>query len=329
MGLLDRFVRMTKENVDEHGVRGLAKTATATAEFASREARYRAFHRDEATNVYERDWDLLVLLDSARVDMMNEVADEYDFIDEVGEHVSPGTTSSEWMFRTFTGDYSDEMAETLHVTSNTSSDQFLSEEQFYHLEEVWRDGWDTELETIPARAVTDRVIHFARQHDTDRIIAHYMQPHLPFVDSEIDSRAVTPHGTTGSGPGLEALHKEEGYSTDELWEASVDNLRYVLDDVELLLSNVDADRVVISADHGQAFGEQGVWRHPGGTYIDVLARVPWCVTSATDDDTYTPDFPAESVAKTTSVSTRSWRRWDTSDERCRGAGAAIGRPVSR
>lgn len=294
MNLLKRLVELTRENYEEDGLRGLWETANSSAQFALREVRYRASHQERATNVYEREWDLLILLDCARVDMMQEVADEYEFIDDVGEHVSPGTTSSEWMYRTFTPEYRRDMEQTLHVTSNTSSDQYLDADQFLHLEEVWRDGWDGEIETIPAREVTDRTIHFAREYDADRIIAHYMQPHLPFVTREMDSRAVTLHGETGSGPGLEPLHKEHGYSVEELWEASVDNLRYVLDDIERLLTNIDADRVVISADHGQAFGEHGVWRHPGGTYIDELTNVPWCVTTAEDERTHSPEYSPES-----------------------------------
>lgn len=33
------------------------------------------------------------------------------------------------------------------------------------------------------------------------------------------------------------------------------NVRYVLNDVKLLLNNFDAETVVISSDHGDAFGE--------------------------------------------------------------------------
>lgn len=95
---------------------------------------------------------------------------------------------------------------------------------------------------------------------------------------------------------------EAGYSRDELWEASVENLRYVLDDVELLLSNFDADRVVISSDHGQAFGENGHWEHPCFTYIDVLQTVPWCTTTATDSCGYEPRYdPSEETEENRTV----------------------------
>jgi hypothetical protein len=68
------------------------------------------------------------------------------------------------------------------------------------------------------------------------------------------------------------------------------NLEYVLDDVELLISNIDADRLILSADHGQALGEEGVWGHPRSMNLDVLRDVPWCAVSAEDTGEYEPDF---------------------------------------
>jgi hypothetical protein len=88
------------------------------------------------------------------------------------------------------------------------------------------------------------------------------------------------------------LHEcEIEYSTapEAAWEAYLDELRYVLDDVELLLENYDANRVVITADHGEAFGEYGIFGHPIGSLHPKVRTVPWAVTSATDTRTYEPN----------------------------------------
>ena len=45
---------------------------------------------------------------------------------------------------------------------------------------------------------------------------------------------------------------------ERAWQAYCDDLQYVLNDVSLLLSNLDAERVVISTDHGHATGEFGI-----------------------------------------------------------------------
>lgn len=249
------------------------------------------FYLRNSTNVYEKEWDLLVILDCARPGMINQVKDEYGFIDEVGNITSTGTCSMQWMDNTFVPKYSDQIKSTLHITANTSSKPHLSSDDFHHMEEVWRDGWDEDLGTIPAEEVTDRAIHYMRRTDAERCIVHYMQPHLPFVTRpDINSNDVTRAGTRGEGNYLGGLYKEEGYSKDELWNASLENLEYVLDSVRVLLENVDAERVIISADHGEAFGEQGVWNHPCRTYIDPLMQVPWCPTSAVDSGNYKPEY---------------------------------------
>lgn len=81
-----------------------------------------------------------------------------------------------------------------------------------------------------------------------------------------------------------------------MWEAYLATLRYVLDDVALLLENVDAERVVITADHGEAFGEWGFYGHTVGCPHPVVRRVPWVETTATDEETHesavTPEVDA-------------------------------------
>jgi hypothetical protein len=123
------------------------------------------------------------------------------------------------------------------------------------------------------------------------MIIHYMQPHPPFVGQpDLDAAEMTRPGVETEGMDVKALHFEAGYSSEALWEAHMKNLEYVLDDVELLISNIDADRLILSADHGQALGEEGVWGHPRSMNLDVLRDVPWCAVSAEDTGEYEPDF---------------------------------------
>jgi hypothetical protein len=216
--------------------------------------------------------------------MMEEVKNQYDFLEDIGSLTSVGTCSPQWMRNTFTEEQSKEMKKTLHVTANTHSDLCLKNQDFLHLEEVWSDGWDEELCTVPARKVTDRAVHYHRSFDSDRTIVHYMQPHPPFI---------TPTGHTLLDPALNSLaqhHYEGDCSRKELWKAHIDNLKHVLDDVRLLLSNMSANKVVISADHGQAFDERRVWGHPASAGVDVVRKVPWCVTTASDNGEYIPSY---------------------------------------
>ena len=53
-----------------------------------------------------------------------------------------------------------------------------------------------------------------------------------------------------------------------------ENLRIVLEDIADLVEELDG-KVVVTADHGEAFGEEGVWEHHIETHIPPLIEVPW------------------------------------------------------
>ena len=60
--------------------------------------------------------------------------------------------------------------------------------------------------------------------------------------------------------------------------------------IDKALDNLDAETVAITADHGEAFGEYGVYRHPLGVPHPQIKRVPWTITTAKDTETYDPSF---------------------------------------
>jgi hypothetical protein len=250
-----------------------------------------AYPVPRGTNIYERDWDVLLILDACRVDLLRSVTDEYDFIDDVERVESVGSMSKEWMAKTFTDDYADEVEDTAYITANVFSERILSEDDLGELDEVWRYGWDAEADTVRPRPVTDRVIQTARDEDYDRIIAHYVQPHHPFLGLEGFDAA--PFGPDSSDTVVDALRKGK-IDRDEFWSAYRDNLRAVLDDVELLLSNLDAEKVAITADHGDALGEWGVYDHPVGFLHPAVRTVPWVEAEAQDTGEYSPGEATES-----------------------------------
>jgi len=250
--------------------------------------RYLGWHVPRGTNVYEREWDTLVILDACRVDLLREVADQYPFVGPVESFESVGSMSEEWMAKTFTDEYADEMRRTAYVTSNVFSEPVLAPEQFLELDEVWRYAWDDSLGIVPPRPVTDRATAVARDRQPDRLIVHYMQPHHPFISGDTaEPFAADPFGRENETTVVDALRKG-GLSRDAFWEAYRDNLHLVLEDVAVLLANHDAETVVITADHGDALGEWGIYDHPAGCLHPVVKNVPWAVTTATDEGDYEP-----------------------------------------
>ena len=255
------------------------------------------------SSIWDRDWDVLIVLDACRVDLMRELAHEYSFIgdaENVDARWSVASMSEDWLRRTFATEHADAVRETAYVTGNPFTAKIDLPVDPAELDEVWAYAWDDDIRTIPARPLTDRAIATWRNRDdaVDRMVVHYMQPHAPFVGRPDLGEYGSP---ADFGEGFAHIWPQIGdeLPLDEVWAAYRDNLRYVLDDVELLLDNLDADRVVITADHGNGVGEFGVYGHPSDLLVPTaIRRVPWVETAARDTGGHDPETWRESATPT-------------------------------
>lgn len=282
-------------------------------------------------SIWDRDWDLLIVLDACRYDLMESVESEYAYLDRKDNIVSVGSSTIEWLEQTFSEKYESEISKTAYITGNPNSIRAFpyhypnecgcgatldpTYNSIYHegivvcsscnsevhgnryvpvkqLEEVWREGWRNDLGTIPPRPITDSAIQVHRRYSPEKMIIHYMQPHHPFISAPgLDQGSYIAEGDRYreklSKTIWEQLEAGE-LDTGTVWEEYRNNLRIVLDDLELLLNNVDSELTVISSDHGNAMGEYSVYGHPGNMPLDCLVNVPWYTTSGSDEEEYQP-----------------------------------------
>jgi len=243
---------------------------------------------DYGTNVFDREWDVLVVLDACRADLLRSVAPDTGVLDSVETVRSVGSSSSEWLENTFLDH--PETGRTVMVTGNTWTDRYLDAEAFAALDEVWKYAWDDDLGTVPAPAVTDRAIAAARERDPDRLVVHYMQPHHPFVPDPLDGDDGLARTGSHSNTANPWVALRRGEVTAERVRAAYEaNLRYVLAEVSGLVENVDG-RVAVTADHGNLFGEWGLYGHPMQTPVPALLRVPWAETTGVDRASRSPSL---------------------------------------
>jgi len=281
------WVENTRSDVNKHGIRQGVRNAVYQLRLGLCRRYYNSFQRGEEESVFDREWDVMIILDACRCDLIESVEDEYEFLTENERFRSRGTHSKEWMRRNFVPEYRDVLENLAYVTGNIWTQEYVEPNELSVLDEVWRYAWDTDHGTILPRSITERAISTYREQDPERLLVHYMQPHAPSVPDPI--------GEGMNGPRADSEWRaspfllQDGEVTKKRLEESYRaNLRFVLDEVELLLENVDAETVVVTADHGEAFGEFGIYEHPFGMPFDVLRTVPWYVTSATDEQTFEP-----------------------------------------
>lgn len=298
--ILDRALRVLRDD-------GLGHLAREGAYFVAGEMVER-YHK--ATGDYERgdivfddDWDVLVVLDACRTDLMRETLDDdrwshepqWDWAHKWSTRWSAGSSSEEFMRRSFTDEYAEEMAETAHITANVFSDSELDGESWGELDEVWRHGWDSDRGTTPARAVVDSAISSWRDDEYERMIVWLMQPHAPFFEAEWSwtgktlDRAQSEWGSSDAQKTIWNRMRDGEVSRETVWDAYRDNLEYALDEVGRLLASIDAETVAVTSDHGNGLGERGIYGHPTGVASPELRKVPWIETTARDTGEFDPE----------------------------------------
>ena len=252
----------------------------------------RAYHRrvgvrSENTagiDVFNEDWDTLVILDACRYDMFEEV----NHIEgSLSMKESKASATTEWLQANVDGR---DLRDTVYVTANPQLERHREHwnVNFHEVINVWLDeGWDEETGTVLAETMTNAGIQAFERFPNKRIVVHYMQPHYPFVPSEtrfdkkhLNTIRDASDSATGNNVWNQKQSGELDASTELLWELYVENLRYVLRNVESLVAATHG-KTVITSDHGNYVGERAFpipireYGHPRGLYDESVVVVPW------------------------------------------------------
>jgi len=274
-------------------------------------------------NVLDEDWDVLIILDTCRLDALRKLArrTNYNWLseDQVQSRTSIGGSTFEWTAQTFRRGYKNQAQEVDPIAGNAVVEEVLEGNRTPEEAEgvVWAPtNWNvlskSELNDVvsvsglraatrpaeghedrphpSASLVTDLAIQHARERNPNRMIIHYIQPHYPFYTAiesgerdELVDWEVFPF----------SYLRNKTVSYEEVWNRYLEELQTGLDSVDTLLSNIDAERVTITADHGEGFGERwlGVkgYKHRVGMLHPKVRKVPWLTTTAEDTGEYTPE----------------------------------------
>jgi hypothetical protein len=209
---------------------------------------------DEAIDVPSAEWDNLIVLDGCRADAFERVVGT-DRFDQYRSVVSAGSHSSEWTRRNFAGG---EFGDIVYVSANPHTSK-LAGSAFHDIVEMWKTSFDDDAGTVLPSEMSAAARTTADSYPDKRLIVHFMQPHGPFVGSDVPERQ----------------------EDDRYWEAYDQNLAYVMDSVDELVADLSG-QTVITADHGQiapsplrdavgVSGHKPGLRHPG------VVVVPWAV----------------------------------------------------
>lgn len=262
----------------------------------------------------DRDEFALIVLDACRYDEFENIYENY-LDGNLQRAWASGRWTAEYVERTWTQTHDLAYINSAPVISDhyfaDRDSAYRPEEHITNLVNVWRTHWEPELETVPAEAVTAVAVDKVQENEATRLVAHYMQPHVPYIgevrldqatkaaqpaEQDLDAGTILEKENRSTYLLLELL--EEGkISNAELRSAYRHNLDYVFQSVVQLVRRVDCP-VVITADHGEHLGEGGKHLHEEDSTL--IRQVPWFTVSESEIGTksgqpFEYDGPVEST----------------------------------
>jgi len=259
---------------------------------------HQRFVSKSSFDMMSADWDNLLILDACRYDEFVSIA---DLPGETEAKISPGSISLEWYEESINGH---ELFDTVCVSANPYTHDFAS--QFHDADLLYSDEyWDTELCTVPPETVAERARVMADKHPDKRLLIHFMQPHFPPIGPSREELPVSgnpPDGVTTDkshfGVQTHLNGQVDGVTDEKALKGYRENLEIVLETVSSLLNDLDG-KTVISADHGELFGERLYPIPVRGTLhssyirVDPLITVPWHIVPFESRRETTTEEPEE------------------------------------
>lgn len=271
-------------------------------------------------NVFDYQWDLLIVLDGCHPSIIREVESEYDFIRNPKVKLSVGTNTAEWLIRTFDKRKKSEVNQTAYIHScpaavsvfenylrknyygesdvndwygylrRYSNTEIASIEDFGKYIGLYKNGVLTEegrcvgMKYAP-RAITNNAISMDRKENHKRMLLHYMPPHYPYFATRENKTKMHYSSNIYKNINIKDEPREKTFN------AYVDNLRWVLEEVEIILNNIDRSKVIITSDHRLPHHKSGdTDSYDDRSFlINERRKVPWIQTSAADNRTHNPN----------------------------------------
>ncbi|KXB07000.1 hypothetical protein AKJ52_01150 [candidate division MSBL1 archaeon SCGC-AAA382C18] len=268
--------------------------------------------------IKKREWDYLFVLDACRFDYFQRTFDDYLDEGNLSKVISPATHTTIWCKKIFGGRRKNDdivyVSGNPYINSKVPIGKLDARGYFYKLVDVWDSGWNEEKNTVFPQEVIKGVKKAMIKYPGKRIIAHFMQPHAPYLTLD--------NTTSGSKPEFNIdnqtdnnffyflrrkmrnfaakvirligqrktwrLREELGimepsgpiyevlnqHGEKELKRAYQKNLETVLEGISGLIENLSG-KIIITSDHGELLGEGNNYGHYINGTENELFHVPW------------------------------------------------------
>ena len=229
---------------------------------------------------------LLIILDACRYDAFKAEMNSAWMQGRLEAVHSPASCTEDWLLSQFTESYPDITVISAHPALNSKAIPvwgFRATDHFVDIMDVWVD-WDDELGTVHPEKMYKA---YKKRLERKKVIMWFLQPHGPWIGEtklalpqslQLESRPVA-----GSDLKIVQMVREGQIDVNMLRGAYRDNLRLVLEHVKDCVTSSKAEKIVVTADHGEMLGEDWNFLHPCEINNEILRTVPWLEIKRSSD----------------------------------------------
>jgi hypothetical protein len=248
-------------------------------------------YNPDGIDIFDQDWDNLIILDACRYDLFAEIA---ELPGELKPVYSRGSATYNFISANFANR---KVHDTVYVGGNSwflkLKDEINAEvHDFIDLQYSDEDvDWaHEELLAVTPETVTEAAIEADEKYPNKRLIIHYIQPHHPFIGS------IGRESFIQQSSSLIDVIKASDTSDEPLWQAYKENLEIVLPEVRNLLDTIPG-KTVVTADHGEMLGDRHDYipvrdyGHHKGIFNDATVKIPWLINETNNRKKIVSDPP--------------------------------------
>jgi hypothetical protein len=194
----------------------------------------------------------------------------------VESRLTLGSTSHEYLERNFTDEEYDDI---VYISANgfftdTMMEKHLGRKDIFHAKfDTIEEKWDKEKGTVLPESVLEDALTAEKLFPEKRKIIHFIQPHYPFLTRDFGETSETHLPDHGNEDALEKAERGK-IDREEIIEAYEENLEEVFKHAKELAQEMEG-KTIVTADHGELLGENGLYSHPSGSKVKKLRKVPW------------------------------------------------------
>lgn len=231
----------------------------------------------EIKDIYDREWDLLIIIDSCRQDVYQEVAGKE------GKRVSKASSTPGYIRENFSeGDFND----IVYITGNPQFGEKRfkdltgrSQDQVFHSTfQTFRKDWDDKDNTMKAGPVLRDLKTAMKLFPDKKYVVHFLQPHQPFFKKDFDTFGLVDKFSKEnptSKPSNIWNEVEKGKVDEaEVIDGYRKNIEYIQEYVKKTKEITDGT-IYLTSDHGNFIGEGGLYGHPENRDERAIREVPW------------------------------------------------------